>query len=192
MPDFKFNPETHTYSLDGVILPSVTTILKAEGLMNHFDTGDSEWYMSRGSHIHKAIELYLRGRLDENALDPALRFYLVGFKAFMSLTGFRVEGIEAPKYHPTHLYAGTPDIWGNGILIDIKSGTPARWHNLQLAAYAGLLNESGHPIREAYVLYLSGNGKISVSKSLKSKEIRHGLSVFLSALTIYKYKQEAA
>lgn len=190
-----FDAQKHLYILtDGItdeVLPSVTQILSAEGFIPN---NGSEWHMEKGSHVHKMIELYLQGVLDEDTLDPLLSPYLQGFRQFQADSGIEIQGVETPMYHPQYLYAGTPDIWGSlnnvSTLIDVKTGSAAKWHLLQLAAYCGLLQSNGGWIRQAANLYLSETGGYTMSKPLGMKELTHCMQVFLSALTLYKWKKE--
>lgn len=164
MPEFIFNSDKHVYTLDGVALPSVTSILKAEGLMGDMQFA-TEWHMDRGTHVHRTIELYLSGTLNEETLDPQLRPYLSAFKAFMAATGFEVYGYETQMFHPMYRYAGTPDLWGllDGKLtvFDIKTGVSAAWHKAQCGAYVFLI-EAGtmylpppRTVSQAGCLYLA-------------------------------------
>lgn len=190
-----FDEERHTYTLtDGItdeILPSVTQILKAEGFMNY--TCDDGWYMERGSHVHRMIELHMTDSLNEETLDPMLRPYLTAFRAFEAATGFLTQGMELPLWHPIYHYAGKPDLWGpidNRLtLIDVKTGSPAKWHTIQLAAYFELLRTEGIAVKNAANLYLAEDGSFKYVQ-IKSKDINDCRNVFLSALTIFKWKKE--
>ncbi|MBT9164865.1 MAG: hypothetical protein DDT23_00876 [candidate division WS2 bacterium] len=191
MLELRFDPETHTYSLsNGQILPSVTQILQAEGLINY--QGNNEWHMKRGKYLHQAIKLHLEDNLDRDNLDPQLEPFLQGFEKFLKDTGFKVEGFERPMYHNLHKFAGTPDLWGylNGSMtvIDCKIGSFAPWHPIQLAAYMELLRVSGIIILSGMNLYLN-NGKYNL-KPVNARELQKGLSVFLSALTLQQWKKE--
>lgn len=194
-----FDAEKHRYTLtDGITdeaLPSVTQILSAEGfIISH--NNNSDWHMEKGRFVHSMIELHLKGVLDEDTLDPFLRPSLEAFRQFQVATGFSVQGFETPLYYPHqyYMYAGTPDMWGtlNGVqtLVDVKSGGPAKWHVLQLAAYHELLRINGHEIKQAANLYLSNDGKYSLSKPLSARELRIFFQVFLCAVTTYKWKKE--
>jgi len=185
----KFDPETHTYTLDEKKLPSVTEILNAEGLILQ---NNDPWYMLRGKYLHEAVKMHLQGILDPESLDPILTPYFRGFEAFLTTTGFVVQGFETPYYHPQYKFAGTPDIIGelNGKLtfIEIKTGNPAKWHILQLSAYMELLQSNGIKIQDGAILYLD-DGKYNL-RLTTMRELQQGLLVFLSALTLYRYKKE--
>lgn len=108
--DVEFWPDTHIYSANGKILPSVTGILCAEGFVD--DEWFTEWARDKGSHVHTAINYDLTNELDEDSLDDEIRPYLAAFRKFMADSGLRVERSEVPGVNTTHLYCGTPDIVG--------------------------------------------------------------------------------
>lgn len=111
--DVEFDEATHTYSYNGVVLPSVTQILQAEGFVNtaFYD----EWSRNKGSMVHLAVKYYLSGELDEETLDPEIVPYLTAFKRFCDDTAFTVDQTEIPKRHTIYKYAGTPDIIGGAL-----------------------------------------------------------------------------
>lgn len=116
-----FNPEKHEYIVKGAPCYSVTQIIAADH--RHSD----EWYMHRGTAIHRMVELEMNGDLDEVSLDERLFPYLSAFRSF------RVE---------------CPNLYG---IFDIKGGVPEKWHTLQIAAYRELycngLDIDGNPLR---------------------------------------------
>ena len=184
MQELIFNPENHVYTIDNIYLPSVTTIIKAAGLID--TTWFTEGATTRGTYVHQATELYDKNDLDEAALDPALVPYLNAYKQFLNDTGFCIDGIEKRIHSATYGYAGTLDRLGKfpgeniNSILDIKSGVPAKWHGAQLAAYALCYPEP----HNRYGLYLSDNG----TYKLKRFRDRNDMQVFLACLTIYKFK----
>jgi hypothetical protein len=147
--------------------------------------------MQKGKYLHEAVKLCLSDNLDRKSLDPQLQPLLWAFEKFLVDTKFEVSGSEEPMYCPQYRYAGTPDLWGlwDGklVLVDIKSGSFAKWHPIQLAAYSHLLDANGIETRGGVDLYLK-----DTSYSLKSftvGELREGLSIFLSCLTVWKWRE---
>lgn len=183
MPELTFIEEGHQYFLDGVPLPSVTQVLFQEGFID--DRWWTEYACLRGTYVHKACQLENAGTLDEDALDPAIKGYHSGYVAFLRDTGFRPVEWEMPKYHPTYLYAGTPDVrgilYGQRAKIDLKSGKPEPWVKLQLGGYY-LLNEP----EDCYSLQLKPDGTYNLSE--KIKDIRQHSQVFLAALACHNWK----
>ena len=184
MPEIVFNNEGHIYTVDGKIIPSVTTIIKDCGLID--TTWFTEGATTRGTYVHQATELLDRDDLDEASLDPVLIPYVDAYRRFKQETGFVIDDIEKRVHNATYGYAGTLDRTGTFIgdktksIIDIKTGQPAKWHGVQLAAYA-LCYQEPH---NRYGVYLSNTG----SYRLERYKNRQDTQVFLACLTVYKFR----
>lgn len=139
--EFSFTPDTHTYTLDGVKLPSVTTVLNEWVKLEQFGcylntrTGQTvpidifEAAGDRGNAVHLILKyLVTAGGVARGKLDAALVPYLDQLEAWKER--FQPEPIlvEKPLYEPILKYAGTPDIFcrcrgiKNAVLLDCKSG----------------------------------------------------------------------
>lgn len=155
-PDLTFDAPSHTYRYQGKVVPSVTQILEplTDFSMVHPTTLD----LARefGTHVHAAVEMYVKGDLDEESLDKALRPYLDSWINFVEFSQIDVISSECRVLSLTPLYAGTADIIaklnGRSCVIDIKSGAVPRTVGPQLAAY-----QHAHPMkpRDRYCLSLS-------------------------------------
>lgn len=129
-----FDPIKHEYSVDGVIYPSVTQILQSLRFIDYsmVKKGVLDATSERGQTVHKIIELYELGELDESTIDPALRGY---FDSYLALNIPRPDKVELALFNHAWNYAGTPDqLYENGI-NDIKTGKKHPAHGLQLAGY---------------------------------------------------------
>lgn len=113
---FVFLPESHEYYLDNVRLPSVTQILQSLGFYDYSAVPEEvlEYKSEIGRQIHKARDLYDKGRLDESSLkgkDGQLDIsgYLESWKYFVE--DFAPETIfsEEPLYSKWG-FAGDPDL----------------------------------------------------------------------------------
>jgi hypothetical protein len=106
----EFTEEGHWYALDGQVLPSVTTILKAEGFIDSrwFD----EWSREKGSMVHLATHYDDMGELDEESLDPVIIPYVEAWRRFKKESGFDVSSSEVPMASKTYRFAGKPDTIG--------------------------------------------------------------------------------
>lgn len=152
---FVFDEETHTYTLDGKILPSITQAISAAGLV------DANWYTAlgrfRGSAVHSATQLHDEDDLDESSLDEVYGFepgeleaYLEQWRKFREDYEFEPTLIEKPLFHHVHLYAGKPDRAGfvkfNGrrtkCVVEIKTGASIGATREQTAAQVNLLEGS--------------------------------------------------
>jgi hypothetical protein len=78
MIGLNFQEDTHTYTLEGRTVPSVTTVLEAEGYSNPFT--HNEYAAGWGSMAHKTVELDCTGRL--GSYDPAFEPWMEGIRAF--------------------------------------------------------------------------------------------------------------
>ena len=163
----EFDEAQHEYRLDGIPIPSVTSIIKdvirydekwahlhQRGIMTEEQLAS---YAQFGSAVHKACELYLKKSLDEEELDPVLKPALDGFCKFLDETKFKLIQSEEKMYSRELWYAGTLDLYGEikgkKAVIDIKTGKPAKWHPIQTGAYALLVDEDA----DRYCLYLGRN-----------------------------------
>ena len=108
--DVAFEKEGHVYTHNGVVVPSITQILTAEGFIN--DEWWDEWSRDKGSYVHLACHYDTTNELDEESLDDEIRPYLAAFRKFMKESGFKVERSEVPAINTTYGYAGTPDLVG--------------------------------------------------------------------------------
>ena len=127
-----FDEATHTYSRNGVVVPSVTQVLTP--LTDYSSV--PKWRLGqareRGDYVHRMCEMFVWGTLDESDLDKDYTPYLDGFKRFLKDTNFIPEHVEERVYHPQLHYAGTFDLGGSlppkgrvrktyRALIDIKT-----------------------------------------------------------------------
>lgn len=138
MPNLAFDPDRHVYTVDGREVPGVTSILRSVGLI------DTEWVsdegLIRGTYVHQAIQFDNEGDLDESTLAPEIRLKVEAYRKWKNEMRVEVLGCELHVFHPHLYYCGTMDlharVQGAPYIIDLKSGTPQRWHRLQTAAYA--------------------------------------------------------
>lgn len=181
----RFDPETHSYWLDGEKLISVTTVLRQAGLFNYFGS-DGGMAMDRGTAIHTITELSDKGALVEDKIENPLLPYLDAWKKFKEDTKIEVLSAEEPVYHPIYKYAGMLDrrvMWKKKeAVIDIKSGVSAPWHACQTSAYAKCFNR---PMLR-FALYISGEG----TYRLEEHKDYDDWDVFRAALAIVNWKRK--
>jgi hypothetical protein len=183
MSQIQFNADRHEYSVNGVVYPSVTQVLKIAGLI------DTTWFTDeareRGSYVAQATHMLDEGTLDESSLDPALVPYVEAWKKFLADSKAEVIASEYAVVNTTYGYAGTLDRWlilnRHDTIIDIKGGQPLPWHPIQTAAYAGCLKT--HFQRGS--VYLRDNG----TYRLKMHNDENDRAVWMAALVIAKWKQ---
>ena len=136
----QFDEAIHRYTVNGVIVPSVTQIITSVGLYE-FDYVSSETLAiaaERGRIVHTYIEWYEKGILDESSIDPELQGY---FDAYLSMKAAgeipaKADLIEWRGFSEKYRYAGTLDMmFGEDWIHDHKTGVKSPVHGLQLSAY---------------------------------------------------------
>jgi hypothetical protein len=178
-----FEESTHTYRYRGREVPSVTSVLRSVHNFDRVDPQLLERARIFGHHVHAATDLFDRGILDEESLDPGLGPHLAGYKLFLFETGFHVTHSEEQIYNPRQKYAGTLDtrgIWrGTTWLLDKKSGAVPRTVGLQTAAYQQACEEK--PKRRLCLQLLPNNYK------LRACEDPADWSYFVSFLNVHRF-----
>lgn len=188
MPQLTFEPGPHRYAVDGVELPSVTTILAGAGLVNaEYYTERCRW---RGSAVHLACQLLDEQDLDHDSVDPEHYGYVEAYLRFLDDYDFKPELIEKSLWSPVFRFAGTPDrtglINGNKAVIDLKTGAPVAADRLQLAAYESMLGTPG--TWERIRLHLKADGKYSIKQYPRS-EAAADFGLFLSAINVFNFRK---
>lgn len=180
----EFDAASHTYSVKGRVVPSVTQVLQAIENFDHVPFAVLEAAREFGTHVHQACDLLNRGVLDEESLDPQLVPYVNGWKRCLSETGMVVTHSEEKVYNPKMRYAGTLDSranWkGTTWVIDLKSGAVPRSVGPQLEAYRHAC--SGDMPRRRLCVQLKPNDyKLIACNDLND------FSLFTSALNIWHF-----
>jgi hypothetical protein len=190
---FVFDEASHTYTLDGKKMPSVTKILKDVNL-----TPDDSFYKpidaERGRAVHHAALLLLRKDLDESTIHPIIQPYIKAFKDFLRESRFvpNLSFCELPMYDEELWYAGKPDMIGNlnanNALIDLKTGDAKMYAPYQTAGYEKLYrNQITNPIErrsrtiKRYSLRLFSDGKYR----LREHDSANDWLVFRSAIVVH-------
>lgn len=173
----------HVYRADGRVVPGVTGIIRAAGLMDAH--GWNEYARARGSAAHKAVELYEQDDLDMASLDPVIAPYLDAWIAFKNQTGFKSETQEQLVFHPAYQYAGTLDMTGHipgaTVLVDIKTGAYQPWWALQTAAYNAVVKR-----RLRLSVELRNDGTYRMTEHTDKRDFQR----FLACLTIAGTKSD--
>ena len=181
-----FQDKTHTYTVDGKVIPSVTQVIYEVIESKTFYSGSG---LVLGSAVHKACQYHDEGCLDESTIG-AVREHLNSYRQF--LKDFEVEwtGIEEQFYDQEYKFAGRRDRRGlvNQIkmIVDIKTNSFTRGAAIQLAAY-------GHeyPGYLQRILLLTKNGYKLIDKVEKNYDIGDPIywELFASGLKIYRWRK---
>lgn len=156
-----FEPETHTYRVDGEAWPSVTQILDRLHSFAGVPEDVLEAARERGTYVHQLTELHDLDDLDEPLVPPEYQGYLAAWKKFLHEAQPNWSGIEEMAYSPAYRFAGTMDRHGElealrfrgRWVIDIKSSLSAHpvW-GPQVAAYRQMKAEQD----PSFALYRRG------------------------------------
>lgn len=161
----EFDRDSHTYAVDGIEVPSVTTLVKSR-FPHMYESVKPEILQAaaeRGTMIHAAIERFCRTGWE--AYIPEL----TGFKALMEVYDFRVRSNEAPVIlfrHGEPVAAGTTDLVFemDGVKCGADIKTTARldkdYLEAQLNLYRiGFAQTYGIGWEKLYALHLRGTVK---------------------------------
>lgn len=165
MINFHFNESLHEYTIDSIVLPSVTQVINSE-MPNPNKQFFTETKRNIGTEVHRLSALYDGHVLVEQNCDNEVEFgYLKGWIKFLAESNFKPDHVELPLYHGAEYYAGTIDRIGtrNGKtwLIDIKTGLPDPGHLIQVCAYAEMAKFHGLEIDRVGCVYLKSTGRYS-------------------------------
>ena len=179
-----YDGQKHLYLLGSRTLPSVTQIVSsAYGIQHYAD----DFYLHKGSMLHKAISLYLKGVLDEKTVDERLKGKLEGAKKAVKELSLVPKVIETPMYHKVLMCAGTPDMLTKDyILVDWKSSASPLTSPPQLGGYAEILENNGFKAKTCYEITLSDAGTYKA----EPYEIRRCKRLFNAGLTVFNHKQK--
>lgn len=140
----EFEPNSHTYTLDGIVIPSVSEVLRfaSKELYSSTSAQAMEIAADRGTRVHAAAEALDRtGRAD---IDPDIEPYVRAYAKFLKDNNVKWDMIEEHVVGVNRDYAGTLDRFGflNGerVLLDIKTtktitARHKRLYAAQLTAY---------------------------------------------------------
>ena len=158
-----FVDHSHTYIVNGRVLPSVTQVLDDNQL--RMDTsaitfGVLERARQRGVAVHAATHYDDDGTLDERTLDPEVAPYVEAWRQFKRERGVTIRELERRYAHAVFGYGGTIDRVAlapgrrSPIVIDIKTGDQTGVA-YQLAAYAELYRAvTGAPLVDRWSVRL--------------------------------------
>ena len=132
----KFEPHNHTYTLDGIQIPSVTEICR---FLSVDFKSDKPWLAKiaadRGTRVHAACAAIDWG--EEPEITPDIAGYVTAYRRFLNDYRPDWEGIEYTGADTSLEIAGTIDRFGTlydgrTCILDIKTG--ARLHDASLRA----------------------------------------------------------
>ena len=176
--------ENHIYRFEGKVVDGLTSTLQEAGLIR---SGD-EWFMTRGTAVHLATEYYDKMSLDESTVDPQIQGYLDSWKRFRVEQNYTPIEIEYPIFHPELLVASKVDRLP---LLDLKTGSHAPWHVLQIG-FQWVTLRIDHPSDISWApktVYLDPDGGSPKVKVYSTVELREAFKVYCSILHFIRWRR---
>ena len=177
-----FDQATHTYTINGRKVPSVTQVLN--DLLPCWKA--SEWYLQRGTAVHACAALIATGQDFEH--DPAIDGQVWALRKFFAEVKPVVLSVEKQVYSERYQYAGTLDLLaeinGKRVVVDFKASESAALP-YQLAAYS--IAEMTDPQKGCGVI-IKEDGSYSMTKVFNLRPYQRG---FLALLGAYNIRRNA-
>lgn len=188
-----FDAASHTYTIGGERLPSVTQVLEMLTDLDQIPAQKLRYAAERGDAVHYGCELHDRDELDWDTLEAELAPYVEAWIKFRRQTGFVPDKIEHRMFHPAMRFAGTLD--RTGILYDLPTVLDIKAvvktypsTGPQLAAYETLLRATepdGPKAYQRYAVQLCKDGTYRLHHYKDPADF----GVFVSALTLWKWAE---
>jgi hypothetical protein len=187
---FTFDASTHTYRIDGRVVPSVTQVIRSIIPGHQAD----EWYLNRGTAIHYGCELYDKGTLDMDSVDPLIKKQIEAWAKFRQDFPHPIKEIELPMAHSPFGYAGkvdrifdAKDSW---VITDIKSSYEPQAIP-QLGAYSLMWSLASPQLRKhtGVIVEVRDDGTYKCHW-ITVQEMRRAEKTFASLLTVFNFAKE--
>lgn len=176
-----FDEASHTYTITGRKVPSVTQIITA--VFGPPRNAASDWHLERGRAVHACCAMIARGIEFDH--DPAIDGQVRACRKFFRELNPWVSIVERQGYDETRMYAGTCDavvlLNDARIVIDWKSSLSAT-EGIQLGGYGQLFNVS-----KGMSVVLGDDGQYHCSKVY---DLKRWVSRFNACLTVNGIKEE--
>lgn len=195
----QFDEATHTYTLDGVELPSVTHIIRylAVDKANNADLNMALIARERGSAVHEATVMYdYSGEIPDD-FPAEYAGYMEAYIQFCRDYRPKWELIEHKMGNATLRFAGTLDRFGvvddKLCILDIKTSYKVDIPSLsaQLTAYHDLLlNEQFERLENANIRHLGLQLMRTGKYRLYETDYEKGCDLFYSCRRIYKTMEQ--
>ncbi len=199
-----FDEPNHEYRWKGAVVPHVTGVIDPLVDYSAVPRGVLEGARQKGKHVHKMVEFWALGQLDEAGLPAWMRPVLDQWLKFVKDTGFIVLASERQVYHPQYDYAGTldlrgmmtnhPKFRGHGVLDIKRSFMAGAVTGLQTAAYAEADDAWGIQEAPHWTDRIAWRGALKLNENgpyrFEAFEKRSDFSEFLVCLTYHRLKKK--
>jgi hypothetical protein len=198
--EYKFDPDSHTHTIGGVVVPGITTILKP---LHDFSAVPAHVLAAScafGVAVHRAVELYCNDDLDTGRLDESLEKPLAGFECWLKENRFSRHDfiVELPMGDPGLMVACIPDLILDGkLIVEIKTRKPnLLTDSIQTVCQEHVWKKNGGIRAKEYerrVLYLAPDGAYTytrVNDKQANSRFRLLLDHYWNAKTIERWKTQ--
>ncbi len=193
LPELEFREEGHLYLLNGLAIPSVTTLMEplSKKVYGTIDPAVLEAAAQRGTEVHNACENYAAFGIED--IRPEYQGYLDAFKRWCDTFKPEFLGTEVRVYHKILRYAGTADILckvkGATTLIDLKTTSSLQYMlcGVQLEGYDRAFDSHGVKIEDRAILHLERGGMYGYTHFNERQE---SWRVISALLTIKNYQDK--
>lgn len=184
-PVITFDEPTHSYTVNGIAVPSVTTVISGVLGTGYDGVPDAEYYMGRGKAVHACAALVAQGVEFEH--DHAISGFVLAVRKFFADFKPQPIAVETPVGSARYRYAGTFDLLAKidrrHVLIDWKSSLEEKRCILQLAGYAIAQQETlGECCSHGMGVWLRNDGTY---KTTGIKPLAVECGKFLNVLSVY-------
>ena len=201
MAEFLFDEATHTYTLDGVVIPSVTEICAPITCGKYPPVGVVQQAAARGTRVHELCALYDMDALPDE-IEAGLIGYVKAWAAFCRDYKPVWRHIELPLYGEIDTglpFAGTldriGDIDGRTRVVDIKTAAsldrPAKVALCeQITGYEYLADLNGIDVSfgagMGVQLFADGNYRVHLTEAIEQKYDFRRVTMFRALRKLYK------
>lgn len=195
-PELAFDEKKHIYTLNGLLIPSVTTVMKplSDDVYGGIDEQVLNRAAARGTAVHNAIENYVKFGIED--IPPEHAGYFDAFLKWVKEHNVQPYGTEIRLYHKSLMYAGTADMTASvdnlDTLIDFKTSASVQKMlcGVQLEAYyrAVQSHTDGKGFERKAIVHLKRDGNYNMI--LFNPSEMECWRVFTALLTVRNYKMK--
>ena len=157
--DLEFIESSHTYLYRGVIIPSVTQLMKRSSEAHYKGISEQRLAIAanRGTRVHQAIYEY--ETLGLMTTDEEVKPYLTEY--IIAKARHKFQPLAQEFMLTSGLFAGTLDMLaeykGMQVIIDLKATSVLNKSlaEIQLAGYVELCEYNGIGVNDTYILHLT-------------------------------------
>lgn len=187
----EFDDATHTYKLDGLVIPSVSAVMAplSKAKYDGINERTLERAADKGTAVHNCIENWIKFGIED--IPPEHTGYFDAFRAWWEQYKPVVVASEIRICHRLMRYGGTADLIayiGDYLtLVDFKSTyvVSDMTCGVQLEAYSKALETMGVKIQKKNILHLKRDGRFEFREYPVDDSRRW--RVFGALKTVYDY-----